>query len=226
MVASKHSLGTSVVPKMAPMEEKEKVVEQKKEVPGAEGWKQEKEKEKEVVDQLEAVKLDETANQAKKEEASGAVKDELNTTGDDEKDSKKLSKNAKKKQAKDRFAAQQKAEKAARAATDGGKDQSAATEEDETQKMDGPGHAAMGRKWLKIHLDRVGKEEKDLAEVLWRDGVSCILEVSSVLGHGRVNATTQRFAKPVSIFYSSATTPSRNTSSPPPNISLVYTYTG
>lgn len=184
MVASKHSLGTSVVPKMAPMEEKEKVAEQKKAVPGAEGWKQEKEKE--VVDQLEAVKLDETANQAKKEEASGAVKDELGTTGDDEKDSKTLSKNAKKKQAKDRFAAQQKAEKAARAAIDGGKDQSAATEEDETQKMDGPGHAAMGRKWLKVHLDRVGKEEKDLAEVLWRDGLSCILEVGSMLGRSSV----------------------------------------
>lgn len=184
MVASKHSLGTSVVPKMAPMEEKEKVAEQKKAVPGAEGWKQEKEKE--VVDQLEAVKLDETANQAKKEEASGAVKDELGTTGDNEKDSKTLSKNAKKKQAKDRYAAQQKAEKAARAAIDGGKDQSAATEEDETQKMDGPGHAAMGRKWLKVHLDRVGKEEKDLAEVLWRDGLSCILEVGSMLGRSSV----------------------------------------
>lgn len=183
MVASKHSLGTSVVPKTASMDEKEKLVEQKKEVPGAEGWKQEKEKEKEVVDQLEAVKLEETGNQAKVEGASGVVEDEQGTTAEEEQDPKKLSKNAKKKQAKERFAAQQKAEKAARTLADGGKDQGAAAEEDETQKMDGPGHAAMGRKWLKIHLDRVGKEEKDLAQVLWRDGVSCILEVSSVLGH-------------------------------------------
>lgn len=49
------------------------------------------------------------------------------------------------------------------------------------EEASGPGHATMGRRWLKIHLDRKGKTEKDLASLLWKEGWSLILEVSSYM---------------------------------------------
>lgn len=186
LVASKHSLGTSTVPR--PTEEKETEKEDKgKEVVGSEGWKNEKEKE--VVQKMKDVKLDDSSAEpeaapthTRPPEAVAVVKPTVGEEEDDE--SKKPSKNAKKREAKARYAAEQKALKASQTVSSSSPGEPGAGagqgEEDEGQKMDGPGHATMGRRWLKVHLDRVGKEESDLAGVLWKEGVSCILEVSHI----------------------------------------------
>ena len=198
-------------------------------VPGSAEWK----REKEVVEKLQAVQVKDKAV-----EEEGSKTQEAPLTGqtgsgeapvvEAEDDSKKPSKNAKKREAKARYAAEQKALKAAQAqsqSASGSGGVGIGGEEDEGQKMEGPGHAAMGRKWLKIHLERVGKGEKDLAEVLWREGISCILEVS--LAHVRWTTGDDRLMALTSPSPDSyVTTLSRNTSLPLRSISPASTFTG
>jgi len=58
---------------------------------------------------------------------------------------------------------------------------SKATDSAQGERHSGPNHAAMGRKWLKVHLERARKKEEDLAAVLWEQKLSCILEVSGMV---------------------------------------------
>jgi tRNA ligase len=168
LVASKHSLGTSVVPSPKipddKAEQKEKNDVLAKAIPGTEEYTKGKNSVEAQVEQLSL--KDTTIQSVPKEEHS--TEPETSNAGAEK------SKKQQKRDDKKRAAEQVKAEKERSKLTSGGKPADGA----QGEKHSGPNHAAMGRKWLKIHLERVGRQEKDLAAELWERKLSCILEVS------------------------------------------------
>jgi tRNA ligase len=94
------------------------------------------------------------------------------------------SKSAQKREKKKLEAAEKKA-KAAKAAEEARTNREAFdkqvqedADEDRESRSGGQTHAGMGRKWLKVHLDRAGRTEAELASELWKRGLTCVFEVS------------------------------------------------
>ena len=168
MVASKHSLGTSVVP--APKllddkaEQKEKNLAIARAVPGTGEYMTERSP---VEAQVEKLSVAETI-------APSPINQECTAEPGTSEAGAEKSKKQQKREDKKKAAEQAKAEKEqAKMASE-----SKTADSAQGERHSGPNHAAMGRKWLKTHLERAGKREEELAAVLWEQKLSCILEVS------------------------------------------------
>jgi hypothetical protein len=160
MVASKHSLGTEIWKPEVDEEHRE-------EGENDEGNKETKRLEEKVLQVERAVQeleIETESNQTLSDQTSRVIEE------------KPPSKSALKKAAKLAFL-QQKKQQAAQVSIPGTADR-APEELGSNTKTSMIPHAAMGRKWLRIHLDRVGRTERDLARELYGRGVSCVLEVS------------------------------------------------
>jgi tRNA ligase len=162
MVSSKHSLGTTVVPK----DEVEVVDTIRKEV-------------KPTVSH--ASPASNIKNTPKPQEPKQVARNKP----DDSDGEKSLSKNALKKQEKaERAKAKKEADNLAKAAAEEETARQKETAQQRRDDHDFAPHAEMGRRWVKVTLDKAGKTEEELASVLWEKNMTAVTEVSTqVRGH-------------------------------------------
>jgi tRNA ligase len=157
LVTSKHSLGTTILPKDK--------IEIGHEAPDSTGASQE------VSEQQKAAK--ETPPPIKAENPEVAPVFDLSTKSGQKKAAKYAAQQAKKAEKanadRDRDTYQQEAKAEADAKKQG------AGQAD----SDVPAHAEMGRRWLRKTLQKVGKAERELAKTLWDRNLTAVTEVSA-----------------------------------------------